>query len=224
VHTHSFLDHRYTRYLGEYDAAAQREIIGLAADMVTRAIGVRPTAYRSGNASASDETYGILYDLGFREGSVSDPGRYVPGYAADWRGADPDPHYVDRRNKLIAGDLPFFEVPITTNPARLQPNGFPYELRIESGPFAAWHQPIYELQLQRFARERVGFPAFCIFSHNVFAYDQPGYIGSITVQETLDYLAQLGRVQPLVSATLREAHADYHAYLASPASGKKEKA
>ena len=156
VHPQSLGDHRYQRYLGEYSADMQREILALATEMLEQAIGTRPVSFRPGNFSASDATYSVLYGLGFRQGSVSDPGRRVPRFAAVWEGACPDPHYVDPTDKLRAGNLPFLEMPLTTDPDRRHPNGFPYELRIESGPFETWHRPIIEKRLQRLKRERAG--------------------------------------------------------------------
>ncbi|MBN1640679.1 MAG: polysaccharide deacetylase family protein [Anaerolineae bacterium] len=125
VHPQSLGDGRYERYLGEYDPGGQREILDSAADPLAQATGARPRSFRPGNFSASDATYPLLYHLGFRQGSVSDPGRCSPQYAAEWVGAPPDPHYVDPTDRLRAGNLPFLEVPVTTDPARRRPNGFP---------------------------------------------------------------------------------------------------
>ena len=212
-HPQSLADHRYGRYLGEYDAATQREILALATEMLTEAIGTRPVSFRPGNFSANDATYGVLYDLGFQQGSVSDPGRFCPQYAAIWVGAYPDPHYVNPTNKLVVGDLLFLEVPLTTDPEHRRPNGFPYELRIEQGPFETWQKPILEKALRRLEGEQVGFPALCIFTHNVFPYDQPDDPRTITVQEMLDYLANLGRREEILPSTLQEIHTHYRAYL-----------
>jgi len=203
VHPQSLGDHRYQCYLGEYDANMQREIIGLATEMLTRAIVVRPVSFRPGNFSANDETYGVLYDLGFRQGSVSDPGRRSPQYAATWEGTCPDPHYVDLHDRLGLGDLPFLEMPLTTDPQRRHPNGFPYELRIESGLFGDWHRPIIQRTLRRFEREQVSLRALCILTHNYLAYDRAEDARTVTLQGILDYLACMEDVVPV---TLREAH------------------
>ena len=42
AHPQSMFDHRYTRYLGEYDAEMQREILGLTAETVAKAVGTKP--------------------------------------------------------------------------------------------------------------------------------------------------------------------------------------
>jgi peptidoglycan/xylan/chitin deacetylase (PgdA/CDA1 family) len=205
AHPQSMFDHRYTRYLGEYDAEMQREILGLTTEAVAKAVGKRPTSFRPGNFSASDVTYDVLYQLGFRQGSVSDPGRNAPNFAAVWKGAYLDPHYVDPTNKLGVGKLPFLEVPLTTDPEQLQPNGFPYELRIESGPFDDWHKPIIEKTLKRWEREHTPFRALCIFSHNTYAYDDLSESRTATLQQMLDYLGKLSSVK-LAPVTLQEMH------------------
>jgi hypothetical protein len=214
VHPQSLGDHRYQRYLGEYDAEMQREILGLAAEMLERATGARPVSFRPGNFSASDATYGLLYDLGFRQGSVSDPGRCSPQYAAVWEGAYPDPHHVDPADKLRVGELPFLEVPLTTDPERRRPSGFPHELRIESGPFETWHRPIIRKHMRRLAKAAPGagaplaeIHALCIFTHNYHAYDRDDDSKSTTLQEMLDYLDGLARDREVIPVTLQEMHA-----------------
>ena len=135
------------------------------------------------------------------------------------RGAHPDPHYVDPSNRLGVGTLPFLEIPLTTDPARLQASGFPHELRIESGPFETWHRPIIEKHLRRLdaapetpapAQGRPGLPpilALCIFTHNYFAYDRAEEETSITLERMLDYLDLLARDRVLTPVTLQEMHA-----------------
>jgi len=203
VHPQSLGDHRYSRYLGEYAAAQQRQILEQACDTMAEALGQRPRSFRPGNFSASNTTYRVLYDLGFRQGSVSDPGRSCPHYAALWEGAPRDPHYVDQADRLIVGELPFLEVPVTTDPDGVRPNGIPYELRLESGSFGTWHRPIVERTLSRLERERVAFRALCLFTHNSFSYDRDDDPHTVTLCETLDYLARDTEVVPV---TLQGAH------------------
>ena len=209
LHTHpqSLADHRYQGYLGEYSAEMQNEIITLGAEMWARALGRRPVSFRPGNFAANDETFGVLYGLGFRQGSVSDPGRYAPQYAAIWADAYPDAHHVDPDNRLRPGQLPFLEVPLTTDPTRRQANGFPYELRLESGPFQSWQQPILEAALARMEEQAAPFRALCILTHNTFAYDREDDPRSQTLREMLAYLASLA--EEICPVTLQDAHARF---------------
>jgi hypothetical protein len=206
VHPQSLGDHRYGRYLGEYSADEQREIVAQAADLLARATGLRPVSFRPGNFSASDDTYPLLYDLGFRQGSVSDPGRALPQFAALWEEACPDPHHVDPADRLRAGALPFLEVPLTTDPERRRPEGMPYELRLESGSFESWQRPVLERCLARQGRERVAFRALCALTHNCYAYDRRDDPRTETLEGMLDYLDDLARREDLVPVTLAEAH------------------
>lgn len=211
VHPQSLADHRYRRCLGEYDAGRQRDIVGLATEMLGQAIGKRPLSFRPGNFSASSATYGVLYDLGFRQGSVSDPGRNRPEWAATWEGAPPDPHYVDPTDPLRVGSLPFLEVPLSTDPGRRRPDGLPYELRLESGPFEIWQRPIIDSVLRRMEAEQVRFRALCILTHNCYAYDRQDDPRSAALQGMLDYLDPLGDRAQVVAVTLEEAHDRFRA-------------
>jgi hypothetical protein len=209
VHPQSLGDHRYGRYLGEYDGEMQHQILGQAAEAMEHAVGIRPRSFRPGNFSASDATFGVLYELGFRQGSVSDPGRDAPQFAAVWVGAPAEPHYVDPEDKLRPGSLPFLEVPLTTDPERRHPNGFPFELRIESGPFEAWHRQIMEKALrksERAERDATAPKALCIFTHNYHAFDDPRDPHTMTLQAMLDYLSGLSSKESILPVTLRTMH------------------
>ena len=203
LHPQSFADHRYGKYLGEYSRDAQAELIGEAMRAFTVATGVIPQSFRSGNFSASDDTYSVLSSLGFRQGSVSDPGRDAPGFAAVWRGACQDPHWASQKSRLESGGLPFLEVPVTTDPGRLQSSGFPWELRVESGDVDGWHRPVIELYLERVRREGVEVPCLCIFTHNFFDYSDPGTSQSSTLGNLVQHLRGLPGVE-LVPTTLFE--------------------
>lgn len=115
---------------------------------------------------------------------------------------------MDPTDKLVVGKLPFLEVPLTTDPERLQPNGFPYELRIESGPFESWHKPIIEKTLKRWERDKTPFRALCIFSHNTYAYDDLSEPRTATLQQMLDYLGKMSDAK-LAPVTLQEMHRQF---------------
>jgi peptidoglycan/xylan/chitin deacetylase (PgdA/CDA1 family) len=209
LHPQCFRDHRYDKFLGQYDREAQKQILAEGAEMLTKAIGVRPRAFRPGNFSASDVTFQVAYELGFRQGSVSDPGRHVPEYHALWKDAVRDAHWASAHNRLAPGDLGFFEAPLTTDPDKRRPNGFPYELRIESGPFDAWHAPIIEQALERMERERTSFRVLSIFTHNYFDYSDPEGRQSKVVRDYIAYLRHLNRRYAVVGATLGRIRQDF---------------
>ncbi|GMU21260.1 MAG: hypothetical protein AMXMBFR13_13530 [Phycisphaerae bacterium] len=204
LHPQCFQDHRYSKYLGEYDAATQQELIGRAAGILKDALGVEPKAFRGGNFSASDDTFAVLDALGFRHGSISDPGRDAPQYHAVWKGTVVDPHWAHARDRLKPGQLRFLEVPLTTDPQRRHPNGFPYELRIESGEFERWHRPIIEAALARMEADRPRLRVLSIFTHNYFDYSNPEAVQSRTLQGYIAYIKQLRRRFRVVGATLAD--------------------
>jgi len=213
VHPQSLGDHRYGRYLGQYDREAQRSIIGGAAESFRRTFGRRPGSFRPGNFSANEETFSVLVELDFRQGSVSDPGRNCPQFAASWRGSHPLPHWASAEDRLIPGNLPFLEVPLTTDPSRLHGNGFPYELRVESGNFDDYHRGIIEGALRHIRRNPGAFPALCLFTHNYFDYRDPGCQQAITLANIIDYLDTLRRdheVRPVTLESMRQRFVELH--------------
>ena len=118
VHPPTLDGSRYPRHLGNYAEKEQRTIIESATERFYDAIGSRPRSFRSGAFSASDATFQVLYELGFRQGSLSIPGRDLPRYAVSWNGAETAPHYVNPADRLRAGALPFLELPVTSDPDR----------------------------------------------------------------------------------------------------------
>jgi hypothetical protein len=165
---------RYRQPFGAFTARQQRELVEVAAERFESALGIQPRSFRAQHYSASDETFRTLFELGFRQSSLSSPGRNAPREHAVWRNANPDPHHVDPANRLIAGAMPFLELPVTTNPAQVDREGSPDDLCIERGPFAAWHKPIIEQQLARMDAAQTRFRALCIVTSNSMLYTRPG--------------------------------------------------
>lgn len=199
----------FNRFLGHYGAAEQRSIIARSLEGFQDALARRPQSARSAMFSATDDTYSSLFELGFRQGSVSNPGRHVAAHRADWRGAEPDPHYVDARDRLRVGDLPFFEVPVTTD-ATSRRNVVP-DLTIENGTLKDFHQPFIETQLQRMERSAVAFRALCFTTRNVFPYHAPTNPLVQTLDGILNYLDSLNQRYEVVPVTLTQMHGHYHA-------------
>jgi len=209
LHPQCFQDHRYDKYLGEYDARAQKEILAPGIEMLEEALGVRPRAFRGGNFSANDATFQVLVDLGFRQGSMSDPGRYLTRFAALWEGACPHAHWANARNKLIPGELPFLEAPLTTDPTKRHKNWMPYELRIEHGTFEKWHLPIINNALEVMERDKVDFRVLSIFTHNYFDYSNPDHKRSKVVRGYIRHLEELRDRYEVVPTTLEKIRQAY---------------
>jgi hypothetical protein len=177
-------------HLGQFDRATQHAIIKLAMEGYQDVVGSRPLAVRSSMFSASDATFSILVENGFRRGSLSSPGRRVPKQGADWTGAVRDPHYADGASRLRSGDLPFFEIPVTTDANRVR-GSLAADLGVENGTVEAWHRPLIEGQLARMEADRVGFKALCFHTRNCFGYDRSGNAFVSTLDQLVAYLDAL---------------------------------
>ena len=208
VQPQSLLGGGYKRYLGQYGREEQRGIVDLAKQQFQEAVGTRPQSVRTGMFSASDETFSVLYELGFRQGSLSSPGRRVGKHAAVWTGAPSDPHYVDPHSRVRPGHLAFLEVPVTTDATRLR-GGLSPDLAIENGTFEAWHRPLIEGQLGRMQAEGVAFRALCITTRNAFPYHSAGERQGAALEALIAYLAALEERYEVVPTTMSGAHARF---------------
>ena len=205
---------RYPRHLGNYAEKEQRAMIESAAERFYDAIGSRPRSFRSGAFSASDATFQVLYELGFRQGSLSIPGRDLPRDAVAWNGAEPDPHYVNPADRLSAGVLPFLELPVTSDPDRFYRRGFPYELCIENSGVEDWHRPLIERSLERLEADQAPFRTLCLFTNNAPAYHRADELHSITIENLFAYFDTLEDRYDLVPTTLSGAHQHFRQLMA----------
>ncbi len=201
----------YRNFLGTLSPETQRRLIDEAAERFADAIGVRPRSFRPCKHSASDETYRLLYDLGFRQGSIAQPGFVLPRIGVDWEHVSHHPRYVDNRHHERSGDLPFLDVPVTTDPDQRQITNLPYELRIDAGTFEALHQPVIDRAIERMIEDAASFCALCFTSDNRPAYDNDDDKHSLTLESILDYLEALRERHHLVPTTLAGAHERFRA-------------
>lgn len=176
----------------------------LAGYQVETSTGVQPRSIRSGGFSASNDTYRVVYELGFRQGSLSNPGQHRARYGSDWADAPPDAHYVDSANRLISGAMPFLELPPTVDATKLV-RGLPWEMRIENGTAEDWLKPLAESQLARMEADNVVFRALCIGSRNGIDYHEKNNFTD-TIDEMIDYIDQLSESYEIVPVTMAGAH------------------
>jgi hypothetical protein len=206
LHPRHLGDNRFKKPLGKYAAEEQQALVEAGIERFRDALGVRPQSFRSALFSASDATYGVLFGLGFRQGSISSPGRDVPRDAARWTGAEPGVHYVDADDRLKAGNLPFLEVPVTTDPTRVGRAGWADDLWLESGEFEKWHRPIVQRQLERMAAENVEFRSLCIFTRNRVPYHEDAIAPSKTLEAFIDFCDELRETYEVIPTTVAGAH------------------
>lgn len=202
-------DGRYRSFLGSLPAQTQRDLIDRAAERFADAIGTRPRSFRPSKHSANADTYRLLYDLGFRQGSVAQPGFLLPRLGVEWEHVPHHPRYVDATNHEQVGDLPFLDVPVTTDPDQRQINNLPYELRVDAGSLDALHQPVVERAIERMDEDGVAFRTLCFTADNRPAYDKADDRHAETLEAILDYLETLGARYDIVPLTLAGAHERY---------------
>lgn len=209
VEPRTFAQGKYKKALGQYGEAEQREIIGSATDRFRDAFGIRPQSLRSGAFSASDVTFKAAYEAGFRQGSVSSPGRNVSDESSRWADAPPDPHYVDPANRLSAGTLPFLEVPVTTDPSEQFGKGVPFELCVEYGVLDAYHVPIIQKELGRIQGDGARFPTLCLYSRNIVHYYDRNDRHARTLAGLVDYIEGLRGEYEIIPSTMFTAHEQF---------------
>ena len=164
-----YLDPYRHEYLGGYSGEDQKRIMGEGADQWEAAIGFRPKTFRGGNCSANDETFRTLVDLGFTQGSVSQPGRVVSRYRASWADAVWDVHRPHEAFRCAAGDLDFVEVPLTSDRHRSDHWTGVGDVRIES---VTSEQIVVAAdgEVRRQMDESVPIKHICILTHNFVNY------------------------------------------------------
>jgi hypothetical protein len=209
LHPQSFRDNSYREHLGGYGYEQQVEILSQAQNDWAEALGRRSASFRPGHFSANDATFRALYDCGFRQGSVSPPERQIPSLRSVWRGADPDAHHAHPSFRLIAGDLDFYECPMTVDAdRRIYDGDSALEFRIEWGT-AEELLSVVAKRVDDLVERDVAVKSLVSITHNMFEFEDP----DDAYRHCLDGVSEGIRrvVEPsgltLVPATLAEVHA-----------------
>ncbi len=151
--------------LGGYSREEQHRMLAGALEQVTEGFGTRPEAFRPGNCSANDETFGVLADLGFTHGSVSQPGRAASSRKAVWKDACLDVHRAHGAFRMVAGDLDFIEVPIVSDQERSDHWTGVGDVRFEAANPAQVAKAVQQ-HVTRQVEEAVPLKHVCLFTHN----------------------------------------------------------
>jgi peptidoglycan/xylan/chitin deacetylase (PgdA/CDA1 family) len=166
-------DHGYPDYLGAFSAEEQEKMLREGMEQWSQALGSAPRVFRPGNFSANDATFPTLTRLGFLAGSVSCPLRNFVEAKANWVGALLYPHFAHKANRLLAGDLPFYEVPVTVDWESVMWGGkTPLELRIEMVD-ARNHGYTVRKAVKRQLEAKSRQPCLVVVTHNIFDYANP---------------------------------------------------
>jgi hypothetical protein len=201
----SLRDGGYRHYLGAYGRAAQAAFVAAALGRFRDASGRRALSARSAMYSASDDTYGVLAEAGFRQTSTSSPGRKTPKYNAEWIGASPDAHLTSATSRLQTGTLPLLEVPVTTDPTQRR-GGLAPDLTIENGTVPMWHAPLITASLSRPESDPAA-RALCFVSSSGVAYHDPAGRPRQTLTDLVEHLFSLDEEYEIVPTTLAGAYA-----------------
>jgi hypothetical protein len=162
-------DHGYRDFFGAFDGEEQEQMLRPAIASWSQDLGRMPQVFRPGNFSANDATFPLLAQLGFLAGGVSCPLRNFTDARANWVGAVMDPHFTHRANRLLAGDLPFFEVPMTVDWESIMWGGrTALELRIEMVD-ARSHGYTIRKAVKRQLDAGMA-PVIVVLTHNIFDY------------------------------------------------------
>jgi hypothetical protein len=211
MHPPQIGDGRFKKCLGHYSADDQRTLIDYAAEKFADKLGARPQSFRGGLFSANDATYRVLFDLGFRQGSLSEPGRQISRFESIWVDAPHDAHYVNPEQKHRAGSLPFLELPVTTDLHSEVVKGVPLTLQLTMGTFDALLRPTIEYALERMEREQTTFRMLCVAAANRLDYYADNDLPSQSLEELLDMFEALGEQYEIVPVTAASAHGHYRA-------------
>ena len=168
LHPYKLKGQNYKYDLGAYSATEQREILYRAMQVWESALGKPPQYFRAGYFSANDNTYQVLHELGFRGGSLSNPGRILPSHCSVWAGAEVYPHRAHFGFRLIKGDRDFINVPVSGAFGRPVARGHAGEQGYEWSyiPHAYDHRKIIQDVLRRFAGYEPRFGTIVTDTHN----------------------------------------------------------
>ena len=168
LHPYKFAGGCYQHDLGAYTGAEQREILQEAVAVWEGALGQKPKYFRGGYFSANDATFGVLQELGFRGGSLSNPGRVLPLHCSAWSGAAPYPHRAHPGFRLIEGESDFVEVPVSVAFGRPVAVGHAGEQGYEWPyiPHSYNHEAVIRDILERFQVDSPQFGTIVTDTHN----------------------------------------------------------
>ena len=161
--------------LGAYTLDEQRAILTEAVERWERALGSHPEYFRAGYFSANDSTFGILEDLGFKGGSLSNPGRQLASHCSVWADAERYPHRANRAFRLNTGTSDVIEVPVAVAYGRPVAKGHAGEAGFEWPyiPHTYDHAAGVEDIFARFVSDNHLYPTYVTDTHNDHDYSDP---------------------------------------------------
>jgi len=202
----------YDGFLGEFDYEMQLEILADGRDRFAQAVGFPPTSFRPGNFSASDDTFPALVELGYRQGSVSLPGRQNSEIAACWGGAEPFAHWASADDHRRAGRLDFLELPCTAHPGDVSNTAEGFEarhIRFERENLREYGEQVITQSLDLQIAQDHWLKSLIVMTHDTREYGDPNELAQQHLEWILDVIeeAVADRGLQLIPATLKEIRA-----------------
>lgn len=202
-------DFGYTDYLGAYSFEEQVAMLTRVTQVWENALGFRPESFRGGNFSGNDATAPALESLGYRQGSLSVPGRNFTRVKSNWAGAQLWPRHMHKANRLLKGELDFLEIPATADWESVMWGGLTkLELRIEMVDARA-HGFTIRKSVARQCNEGIEEPYLCALTHNIFDYSNTGEFRRQVLEGMLQEIGDCAEHNALTihGCTLQEYHA-----------------
>lgn len=183
IHPYKLANSEYTHDLGAYSADEQRVILQKSISVWEDALGEKPVYFRGGYFSANDNTFRVLEELGFKGGSLSNPGRSLTSHFSVWKGAEPYPHRAHKAFRLASGDSEFVEIPISVAYGRPVAHGHAGEEGYEWPyiPHTYDHERVVSDILNRFSEEKPLLGCYVTDTHNDQDYTDPDAPASINL-------------------------------------------
>ncbi len=193
LHPYKFVGRGYLEDLGAYSDQEQREMLSSAVEVWERALGQRPLYFRAGYFSGNDNTFRVLRDLGFRGGSLSNPGRVLPEHCSVWAGAEPYPHRANLDFRQLAGTSSFIEVPVSVDYQRPVQTGAAGEQGFEWPyvPAPYNHREVVEHVVERTRADAAKYGTLVLDTHNDQDYLDPVHFATVNLRLILDSVLSL---------------------------------
>ncbi|MDI9586529.1 MAG: polysaccharide deacetylase family protein [Acidobacteriota bacterium] len=162
----------FDRHLGQLPAETQRALLEQCRDRVAAVTGAAPTSFRPGCFSATWETFPILTELGFTQGSVTLPGRNNPGVGAVWANDCPFAHWREGN-----GGMGLLELPTASDLGEVGPHREaacdPKHLRLERDGIADWGPGLIREHVRRQVELDWWLKSVVVMTHDTRYYDDP---------------------------------------------------
>lgn len=165
-------DFGYDAHLGQLPALTQHLLLQQGRDRVAAVIGHAPTSYRSGCFSATWETFPILLDLGFTQGSVMLPGRNNPGVGAVWANDVPFAHWRQGRAGQAFLEMPTAAALDQVGPHREAPCD-PKHIRLEREGISEWGPGLIREYIRYQVEHDWWLKSVVVMTHDTRNYDDP---------------------------------------------------